>query len=383
MEPPKIALKDERQRTDTSLVAERDKVNHSLSNRHKGTEDLIDESVSEYRKEADQTLEADRQTSDKKNNRPSDEKQLTEERQRSNQAVERERLNVDAAHEKERELKSDLSSRLLEEERKLTDKNLSHERAQSDLDSLRHSNLHSNEQQEHSKTKSQLSTRSEFIAIVSHDLRNPIGAASSCAEMLLDNSIFCNLDPKIKQWIEFIKRNTDVSLRIISDLLDMEQMDQGGLQLKKEKHSLHQLIEQSVECFVHAAAAKKILLKSSLIIESDEAFCDYDRILQVLSNLIGNALKFTPEGGAITVSLVAKGTYLQVSINDTGPGISEDKTQQIFERFTQLGAKNRSGLGLGLYISKMLIDAHGGQIWVESKLGAGSTFCFTVNRAQS
>ncbi len=391
MDKPKTFLKDERKLTDDSLVAERDKTNQSLSKSRINTENQIDKSVSEDRQEADQVMEAARTKADSKNenrqmaadHKAEDEKRhgeerVARERERSDNAVELERSQVDAALEKEREIKNALASRLLEEERKLTDKNLSFERTQTDSAVVRNSSLLSDEKSAHSKTKISLTTRNEIIAIVSHDLRNPIGAAASCAEMLLEDSTFKNIDPEVKHWIEFIKRNVDVSLRMIGDLLDMESMALGNLQLKLEKRSLGQIIRQSAESFAHKASAKNILLRAIPMIGSDEVICDHDRILQVLSNLIGNAIKFTPEGGAITINASLNDTEAQVSIQDKGPGIPEAKLDKIFDRFAQLSSNDRRGLGLGLYISKMLINANGGRLWVQSKVNEGSTFYFTI-----
>ncbi len=383
-------LKEERKQTDDSLVAERDKTNKSLSKSRKSTEDRIDESVSEGRLEADQAMENARSMADSKNasrqvatGQVEDEKRngqerVSRERERSDNAVELERTLMDAALEKEREVKSALASRLLEQERKLTDKNLFCERTLTDSEVLRNASELSDEKSEHSKTKIALTTRNEFLAIVSHDLRNPIGAAASCAEMLLEDSAFSTVDPEVKHWIEFIKRNVDVSLRMIADLLDMERIALGKLELNVEKHGLDKIIRQSVESFALTASGKNILLRAIPISGSDEVQCDHDRILQVLSNLISNAIKFTDEGGSITVSASVTAAKVQVEINDTGSGIPADKLDKVFHRFAQLGSSDRRGLGLGLYISKMLIDAHGGEIWAESKKNEGSTLSFTI-----
>lgn len=304
--------------------------------------------------------------------------QITRKRERFDAAVKLERAQVDAAIEKEREANGDLASTLIDQERKLTDKNLSIERSQSDLEVIRNTGLLTDEISEHSKTKFSLTSRNEFLAIVSHDLRNPIGAASSCAEMLLEDSTFNNISPEVKNWIAFIKRNVDVSLRMIADLLDVERMALGKLQLKLEKQSLGQIIRQSVESFAHPASVKNVLLRAVPSSDTDEATCDHDRILQVMSNLIGNALKFTPEGGTITIHVSRKKNMMEISIEDTGPGIPEAKLDKIFERCEQLRSNDRTGLGLGLYISKMIIDAHEGKIWASSKPNEGSTISFNI-----
>lgn len=105
--------------------------------------------------------------------------------------------------------------------------------------------------------------------------------------------------------------------------------------------------------------------------------------MQVVSNLLGNAMKFTHKGGVISIGAQFSGTELQISIRDSGPGIPEAQKTKIFERFAQFGVKDRNGLGLGPYISKMLIEAHGGRLWVESELGRGSKFLFTIPKQQA
>lgn len=379
-QPPKF-FKDERNQTDESLGAERDKTNRSLSQARAETENETNLVVNQDRVEADQAIKTARIEVDAENENKSEsaeESRLNEERARSDKAIEMERMKVDEALEKERESKTALANRLLERERKLTDKNLSSERAKTDSEVLRSSKLLRHEIEEHSKTKVSLTTRDEFMAIVSHDLRNPIGAAYSCAQMLLEDPAYSQMDPEIKHWIEFIQRNVDTSLRMISDLLDMERIAGGKLRLELDKCGLGKIVRQCVESFAHKASAKSILLKTLPIVGTDEIVCDDDRILQALSNLVGNAVKFVPEGGTVTVSAIVDGGEVQISVADTGPGIREEMLSTIFERFSQLGSNDRRGLGLGLYISKMLVEAHGGRIWVDSKIGEGSTFHFAI-----
>ena len=227
---------------------------------------------------------------------------------------------------------------------------------------------------DHTKTKTNLTTRDEFLAIVSHDLRNPIGAISSCMEMLLEESDERKIDPETKVWLELAKRNADSSLRLIGDLLDMERVAEGKLKVVPERCDIGPIIQEAVEIFTQAAAAKNVLLRSIPPDTTCAINCDHDRIVQVLSNLISNALKFTPEQGKVVVKTTWDAETVTVSVCDTGPGIPPEKKEQIFEKFAQLGSKDRTGLGLGLHISKMLVEAHGGKLTVESTPGAGCTF---------
>ena len=132
--------------------------------------------------------------------------------------------------------------------------------------------------------------------------------------------------------------------------------------------------------FQATAAAKGISLNAELVQGSLLADFDHDRVLQVLANLITNSIKFTLPGGKIILCVEDKGAELQFSVSDTGPGIPSDMFEAVFERFWQIGKNDRRGLGLGLYISKCIVESHGGKIWVESKLGEGSRFFFTLRK---
>ena len=274
---------------------------------------------------------------------------LRVERQTSDQAIKGERLRTDAATEKGR----------------------SHHQA-----SARSSaELLSQEQESHQKTRATLTSREEFLAIVSHDLRNPLNNISLAAQNLLE-------DPKdIKELAASINRSAGEMLRLIEDLLDIERIAVGKLTLHIEQHDVSEIIKQSVEQLQGAAVSKGITLEAEPQDVSGYVVCDRNRVMQVLSNLIGNAIKFTPAKGKICVSCQRtgpEGEEVQISISDTGEGIAPEKIKTIFERFSQLHNQDRRGIGLGLYIAKMMIEEHPGRIWVESKLGEGSTFHFTL-----
>ncbi len=230
----------------------------------------------------------------------------------------------------------------------------------------------------HLKTKELLSLLEGFLAIVSHDLKNPLGAISACAEMVLKGASNEKLGPETKGWVRFIKRNADTSLRMISDILDMERIANGKLEIHPEKNQLASIIRYVMDSFSHMASVKRIEIQFIPDEKCGHIFCDRDRILQVLSNLLSNAVKFTPEQGAVLIKTEVTDNEVLISVCDTGPGIPSEKISTVFERYEQLKSKNRSGLGLGLFISKTLIEAHGGKIWVESKIGQGTQFYFTI-----
>ncbi len=383
--PKRPFLEVERQNTDDSLIAERDKANESLQGVRETVESSTDKVVHAERQLADRLTKESRNETDSDLHGAkdsSDTEQLKNERRNADQLTDQERVRTDTALRKERKVKDSLASRFLEQERDKTDANLSVERTRADSEVEGHSTLLSAEIAEHLRTRTNLTSRDEFLAIVSHDLKNPIGAASSCAEMLLEDSAYKDIDPEVRTWIQFIKRNNDTALRLIDDLLDMERVAEGKLQIKFGRCDIGQILREVMESHAALASAKTILLRLMPSDVSGEIVCDRDRIAQVVSNLVGNAVKFAPEGGSVTINGNFSESELHVSVRDTGPGIPHDKKDKIFERFVQLAAQDRGGLGLGLHISKMLIEAHQGRLWVQSKPGEGSTFFFALPRVK-
>jgi signal transduction histidine kinase len=274
---------------------------------------------------------------------------LRVEREITDQAIKTERLRADAATERERsyyQASAKSSAELL-----------------------------SQEQESHQKTKATLTTREEFLAIVSHDLRNPLNHILMAVQNLLE-------EPKdTKELASSINRSGGEMLRLIEDLLDVERIAVGKLTLHYEQHDASEIIKQAVEELQEAAASKGITLEAKPQDVCGYVVCDRSRVMQVLSNLIENAIKFTPAKGQICVSCQrtgSEGKEVQVSVSDTGEGIAPEKIKTIFERFSQIHNQDRRGIGLGLYIAKMMIEEHPGRIWVESKLGEGSTFHFTL-----
>jgi signal transduction histidine kinase len=189
-------------------------------------------------------------------------------------------------------------------------------------------------------------------------------------------------DPRdVKEMAASINRSAGEMLGLIQDLLDVERMALGKLTLHIEEHDVSEIIKQAVEQLQGAAASKGVTLEAEPQDVCGYVVCDRSRAMQVLSNLIGNAIKFTPAKGKICVSCQRtgpEGKEVQVSVSDTGEGIAPEKIKTIFERFSQIHNEDRRGIGLGLYIAKMMVEEHPGRIWVESKLGEGSTFHFTL-----
>jgi signal transduction histidine kinase len=390
-------LRQVREVTDSSLVTERNKTDHSLEDLRSTTERETDDKVRVDRQEVDDAraqsridMSADINAviRDAKNERfqkdtkieeqRAVEHRLREQRRSDDDAVGTERLLMDTALRDERAQRHSIQDESLYRERGDTDESLSHERRHSDLEAKRRSELLQKEQSLHAVTTAALTTRNEFLAIVGHDLRNPVGNIVFYADLLLEGLSSVQMGDESKKWVEVIKRNAQTSLRLIGDILDLERFAEGKLELQLVSLDLQGLVQESVESFAHTAVGNSILLRAVPSSIPAIGLCDRDRIAQVLSNLIGNALKFTPAGGSVSVEVKQNDKEIQVSVADTGPGIALEQQRRIFDRFAQITNKDRSGLGLGLYISKMLIEAHQGKLWVVSAPGTGSKFCFTL-----
>ena len=223
--------------------------------------------------------------------------------------------------------------------------------------------------------------RDEVLRVVSHDLRNPIGAAMMGAAFLLEDAPAELRDGPVGRTLRTIRRSTENANRMIEDLLDVSRIEAGRLTVDAARESLPPLLDEAVEMHRHLAAERGIELRCSAGDGLPPVLADRHRLLQVLGNLLGNALKFTPEGGRVEVGAVAEGEEIRCYVADTGPGIPEEQLPHVFDRFWQARRTDRRGLGLGLAIVRGLVEAHGGRVWVESAAGRGSRFHFTLPRA--
>ena len=224
-----------------------------------------------------------------------------------------------------------------------------------------------------------VATRDLLLAIVSHDLRNPLSVIVTNATILQRTTIAGKDGERVDTSAQTILRSADRMKRLIADLLDFAQIQAGQLAVERVLQDVEGLVRDCVEMLTQQAAAKdlKAVTSAGLLV-----LCDRERVLQVLSNLVGNAIKFTPDGGSIVVEARADGHGVRFSVRDTGRGISEEDLPRVFDRFWQAQRKNRAGIGLGLSIAKGLVEAHGGRLSAESRLGAGTTFFFTLPLAE-
>jgi signal transduction histidine kinase len=221
-----------------------------------------------------------------------------------------------------------------------------------------------------------LDLRDEFLAIVSHDLRNPLNAIALNTQLL--ERLVSSGDARLGR----ISRSLDSSIaqmqRIISDLLDLAAIGAGKLSVQLQTGDARNPIEEAVESSRSVCAEKSIVVDAGIGPDPLPARFDPGRIVQVLDNLIHNALKFTPNGGRISVEGRRLNHIVEIRVRDTGPGLTPEELSVIFDRFRQVEKRGRRALGLGLYISRSIVESHGGQIWAESAPGAGSTFMFTL-----
>jgi signal transduction histidine kinase len=226
--------------------------------------------------------------------------------------------------------------------------------------------------------------KSEFLANMSHELRTPLNAIIGFTQVL-QQRLFGEVNEKQEEYLEDVHSSANHLLELINDVLDLSKVEAGQVELELAPFSLQESLERGV-VMVRERAVKngvRLSLESDPdvgVVEADER-----RIRQVVFNLLANAVKFTPAGGSVDVRSARLDGEVHVSVADTGPGIASEDQLRIFEEFqqTDVGAEQREGTGLGLALSKKLVELHGGRIWVESEVGKGSTFTFSLPRARS
>jgi len=221
--------------------------------------------------------------------------------------------------------------------------------------------------------------REEVLAIVSHDLRNPLSAVTLGASLLLTSK---TLSAEDREQVETMQVSAERMSRLIADLLDVTRLE-GGKRLPVEPApvGVAQLLTEAQELFRAQAAVADVSIEADCANGVDAVFADHHRVMQVLSNLIGNSLKFSPPGGTIRVCADPHPDGVLFTISDTGPGIPKEHLTHIFTPYWQAKRAERLGAGLGLPIAKGIVEAHGGRIWAESEPGKGTRFYFTLPAA--
>lgn len=218
--------------------------------------------------------------------------------------------------------------------------------------------------------------REDVLSIISHDLKNPLSTIDLSAQIISRQKDSSR--EKIVQMAQKIRKSAHYMETLISGLLDIGKIQSKNFTVEAQAESVAQVIDSTLELVEQKVEKKEIQLIVEIAPNQPPILCEKTRITQVLTNLLSNAIKFTPTKGSIRLKIVSADGYAQFSVSDTGPGIEPELLPKLFERFWQAKETASLGTGLGLYIAKGMVEAHGGRIWVESKLGEGSTFHFTI-----
>ncbi|HEX5419704.1 MAG TPA: HAMP domain-containing sensor histidine kinase, partial [Gammaproteobacteria bacterium] len=231
----------------------------------------------------------------------------------------------------------------------------------------------------YSDAQTAIRTREDVLAIVAHDLRNPLGTIAMSANVLAmrlpeDRTTRGGL----RRQIEIIHRAADRMERLIGDLLDMASVQAGRLSITLDTVDLGALLEEAFEMHEPLAMEAGVVLRKELDLEGLQARCDRGRMLQALANLLGNAIKFCSPGDTVSLHGARRGAELEIAIADTGRGIERDDFDKIFQPYMAIRQEGKRGTGLGLYITKGIIEAHGGRLTFESEVASGTTFYLSL-----
>lgn len=218
----------------------------------------------------------------------------------------------------------------------------------------------------------------EFVTMISHDLRTPLTAIQGTLELCAKGA-YGTLSERGRMRLEDAEKDSDRLISLINDLLDIERLEAGKMELVREDVELDPLIERAINCVSVLAEAKSVSIKATPA--SFMVHADSGRVAQILINLIGNAIKFSPDNSTVSIEQVGTAGSVEVRIRDEGPGIEPKFRDKIFDRFQQVDSDDHpGGSGLGLAICKAIVEAHGGEIGVDSEPGKGSTFWFRLCR---
>ncbi len=223
--------------------------------------------------------------------------------------------------------------------------------------------------------------KTQFVSMVSHELRTPLTSIKGSLGLILAGAAG-EIPPQAKTFLEIAAQSTERLIRIVNDLLDLSKMEAGKIQLRPERLSPRKIVEECITELKSFADQREVTVENQVPENLPDIYADRDRIKQAIINLMSNAIKFSPKGEKVIVGgEVCDDRFVCLWVKDNGPGISPEDQEKIFDKFVQVRKKAVSpteGTGLGLPITKQIVEMHGGRIWVESEVGKGSTFFFTV-----
>ncbi|HEX6574776.1 MAG TPA: ATP-binding protein [Gemmatimonadaceae bacterium] len=220
--------------------------------------------------------------------------------------------------------------------------------------------------------------RDDMIGIVSHDLRNPVNAVKMLTGVMLDRPNGEPLSPEVANYASVIRQAAEQMDELIQDLLDVTRVEAGRLAVSAKRENTEELLSDTLRMLAPVASEKGISLKLNAPDDLPDVMADRERFRQAISNLVGNAVKFSPSGTDILVRVAVLDGEMVFSVGDRGMGMTAEQLAHAFDRFWQSSRTDRQGAGLGLAITKGIVEAHGGRIWAESSPGKGSTFYFTL-----
>jgi signal transduction histidine kinase len=347
----------ERQQTDDSLRAEREKADQAFDDELSAVDEVADTVISRARRRADEVLAAARARTDRQVT-------LRGQSARSPESIQGERVSEDRTLRKERAE----ADEVIAAERAEHVAALTMERAETDKDLLA----------ERARTDSAIAMRDEFLGVVSHELRNQLNSMVLFATLIGDAVLQDNHVETVVAHTRRSRRAGARMERLIGDLVDVASIEAGRLAVRCEELDPTSIVNEAMTTFQEQASARHLSLSVEIAQPLPVVAFDPARILQVFTNLLTNAFKFTPPNGRVTVRAERIGEELRFAVSDSGAGIPPEKLESVFERYVQVTKNDRRGLGLGLYISKCIVQGHGGRIWAESTMGKGSNFCFTL-----
>lgn len=382
MKPDRDDMKEGRAKTDASLGVERAAADVDIARAVAKAESQLDSLIAQDRVLADQAMIRIRQATDNfLANKRSDSSKLSsgviEERVTADDSKEAERSITDAVVEHERQRADEHVETRREEDapaharhkvqRKNTNERLLTERGEADaVAALRDANETALETALNAEID-----RAEVFAMVTHDLRGPLSVILGNAGLIAEDAAAGSL---AQGAADDITRAAARMGRLLTDLLDIARIDAGTFQLNKQPHSVSALLSEISRSYRPLFDDGGVTLSVDMPPEDVSASFDHDRVVQMLSNLLGNAIKFTPGGGNVHLQIEHDADKLVLVIQDNGAGIEPSALPHLFERFWQRDPKSRLGLGLGLYLCRTIARAHGGDVSVQSEVGAGSTF---------
>jgi len=343
-----------RDQTDQSLKDERDKTDDQLKVVREAVDLESDRALRHERFRADHALRTARAAADELT---VEDPALRAERRHNDQVMQGERAAADAAVGQERDRGERVLEDVLAAERGATDESLKEERAEA---------------------AGAVETRETFLAVVSHDLKSLLAAMSLQATLIgRKDAAGASLERLVGAG-QKLHRLTARMDGLVGDLLDVARVEAGKLAVDAREQLVEPTLQEVVETFRAVAEERGITLTLEPVAPGLQAAFEDGRIFQVLGNLVGNALKFTPRDGRVTLSAQHQGALVRICVADSGVGIRAGELSSVFDRHWQRAPGHQGGLGLGLYIARNIVQAHGGTLWVEQPEVGGSVFCFTL-----